>query len=352
MKLLQSAKLTDSWGQLHNATPTYTYYDKKSNSYSRLDYIFKPNNANFEAINIEITQPIKNQGVIDHSAVKLVLNTGGSRKGPGYWKLNNAILCNEDYLKQTKNIIKNTTKEYESLKSYQLIWEMIKINVKEFTISYCKNKAKERSLDIQNIQNELDLINRKILNLETSVDISNEEKNNITALHLKKSELESKQQYYYNLKQKGQFVRARVQWIKNGEIPSKYFLSLEKQRQAANVLTKITKNDTIIDNDREILNETLSFYEKLYEAKHIPTQHIDEYFKKVTKFPTLTLDGQKLCEKTISIEEITCIVKNLKTNKSPGADGLTSEFYQTFWQELKLIFMKILIKSFEKRDFT
>ena len=42
------------------------------------------------------------------------------------------------------------------------------------------------------------------------------------------------------------------------------------------------------------------------------------------------------------------VVKNLKRNKSPGADGLTSEFCQTFWEELKLIFMKMLTESFER----
>lgn len=37
---------------------------------------------------------------------------------------------------------------------------------------------------------------------------------------------------------------------------------------------------------------------------------------------------------TLSIEEINWGIKNLKLNKSPGNDGLTSEFYHTFSAEI------------------
>ncbi len=37
----------------------------------------------------------------------------------------------------------------------------------------------------------------------------------------------------------------------------------------------------------------------------------------------------------LTIDECTNAVKHLKTNKAPGSDGLTPEFYKTFWDDVK-----------------
>ena len=41
-------------------------------------------------------------------------------------------------------------------------------------------------------------------------------------------------------------------------------------------------------------------------------------------------------------DECTEAVKTLKKEKYPGIDGLSSEFYQTFWEELGPYFYKAL----------
>ena len=42
------------------------------------------------------------------------------------------------------------------------------------------------------------------------------------------------------------------------------------------------------------------------------------------------------------------MIKNLTTNKSPGTDDFTGEFYQTFREELILIFLKMFQKIVEE----
>ena len=42
-------------------------------------------------------------------------------------------------------------------------------------------------------------------------------------------------------------------------------------------------------------------------------------------------------------------MKNMKNNKTPGNNGLTKEFYETFWDELKTPLMESVNQAFRTK---
>ena len=66
-------------------------------------------------------------------------------RGPGFWKLNASFLTELEYINQIKTTIQETYGEYKSDESINpsLLWEMIKLKVREKSLRYSKNKTKQ-----------------------------------------------------------------------------------------------------------------------------------------------------------------------------------------------------------------
>ena len=69
----------------------------------------------------------------------------------------------------------------------------------------------------------------------------------------------------------------------------------------------------------------------------------EEMDKFLEKHNLLRLNQEEIgnINRPITSTEIETKIKNLPTNKSPGPDGFTGEFYQTFREELTPILLKL-----------
>ena len=76
-------------------------------------------------------------------------------------------------------------------------------------------------------------------------------------------------------------------------------------------------------------------------------EEMDKFLEKYN-FPKLNQEEIENLNRTITNTGIETLIRNLPTNKSPGPEGFTAEFYQKFREELTPILLKLFQKLAEE----
>ena len=76
--------------------------------------------------------------------------------------------------------------------------------------------------------------------------------------------------------------------------------------------------------------------------------NLEEMDKFLEKYNFPKLNQEEIENLNRPITSIETVIRNLPTNKSPGPDGFTAEFYQKFREELTPILLKLFQKFAEE----
>ena len=332
LSYLDVNNLVDAWRTINPTKKCFTWH--RGNKRARLDYIFMSEHL----LNCLETATILPGIQSDHSLLSLSLSSSQVQgRGRGFWKFNSSLLYDSQYVSQAKDVIKEATEKYSSMENKGMLWELIKLDVRTFTVPYCVNKKKVETAYENEINNKYNFLFNMINSTAEPSNAVFEEYYNT------KSELENIQRH----KAKGIILRSKCQWVEEGEKNTSFFLRLEKSNYANKVISKLNVRDNIITAPHEILEEEKNFYENLYSSS--PLNRDDSYrvecenfFLTENQIPKISNQNRASCEEPVSEAELLKSLKCMKNGKSPGSDGLTVEFYKFFWSDIKNILLSSL----------
>ena len=252
--IVQTNNLSDAFRYLYPASVEFTFF-RASAASSRLDRFYLSNNLLSSIMNVEHFPSLS-----DHWGVLLSLKTdnlpknvnsdGRSRGRMVYWKLNSAILKEEEFFE-------NFSDFWQYLVTYKLsysdvaIWwdEFVKPSLKEFCVLYSKRRSLRRR----------DTLNFWFAYLKTCLM----DKNWVEVFRTKNI-----------IKQmlsdaaSGFQVRSRCQNVASDEASSIFFANQESRNAKRNSLEKLKINYSVVADEEEIEAEVLQFFNALFNGQH------------------------------------------------------------------------------------
>ena len=156
--------------------------------------------------------------------------------------------------------------------------------------------------------------------------------------------------HIHEVRGKETMFRSKMKWFELGEKPTKYFFNLEKNNYEKKLIREVElANGEIISDPVQVNKEIEDFCQNMYTSKTIGNNNTSvllyymnytilyEHNQKIDGFteglniPQLNVEEQESLEKDLTLEELKDALASFADKKSPGEDGFTKEFYQTFF---------------------
>lgn len=329
--LLNECEMCDVWRVRNPASKKYTWHkDSRASKASRIDFFLISNSLIANVTECDITSSF---GLSDHSAVSLVLTQNTSPRGMGYWKFNNTLLYDADYVTQMNDLILKVL-EVGSLLPPDEKWEYLKTEIALFSKSFSVAKAKLKKEQMR----ELEL---RINRLQCQIDL-------LPFPHEQADDELDKALADYRVvmedKVKASIFRNKCKWHVEGERSSKYYFALERKNYKNKTVSALQKENGEVTRDMHVISqEMVKYFSDLYSYNHtvcFDLQHLPG--------AKLTDEQTQFTNQPLSIEELALSLHSMPNGKTCGCDGLNTEFYKMFWEKLKTPYYQAVLTAIDK----
>ena len=338
--------LEDIW-RINNNLKKFTWFSSKQpRQMARLDFFLTTPDIHSLLNKLEISHGYKT----DHSLLHLEITPFNCKRGKGFWKFNTSLLYDTEYIQMVKKIIDDTVHDNTDTNHFnhghnQMLFELLKLNIRGHTIAYSSKKVKDNRDTEKKLEKEITHLENILAEVYLTSD-NNKINETETRLQMAISELNTLRESSV----RAHILRSKTQYYEEGEKATKFFCNLEKRNYVNKVIHKLNINGKMITDAPEILREQKNFYQNIYNTKVSGSdQSYYRFFKKenIVKIDTCDRD---LCEGKITEIEAKSVLKNMKNNKSPGTDGFPAEFYKFFWKDIGSFLLNSFNESFTKGE--
>ena len=278
---------------------SFTYESKPLNLKSRIDFILVSRPFAVDAKSAEIRPSV----APDHKATFLSFNIRSElRRGPGTWKFNNSLLKDDKCKELIAFFYPKIHEKYSNVNDKQLLWELIKMEIRAKTIKYSKQNRAElnkREIILQSELQELDyqICNTAFEDLEQGI---------LDKYESTKEELKC----IYDQRGKEAMFRSKVIWLEQGEKPTKYFFNLEKTNYEKKLIREVKlENAEVTSDSMRIEKELEKYFTNMYASKTNDTTGLREgnsfeSFVEGLEIPKLDKEDNESLEQELTVEEL------------------------------------------------
>lgn len=289
----------------------------------------------------------------DHCLISLSLCFSVSQKSKTFWKFNNSLLNNINFVSEVKHLINEIKIQYGAspynpltidkiehgdlqLKiNPQLFFDILLLEIRSKTIAFSSALKRMENDQIASLEAEIKKLEQE--NSSIHFDLIKQKENELKSLREKKL--------------KGVLIRSRARWLEHGEKPSNFFCNLENRHFVSKKMTGlIDKYENELNDFKDIENEVYNFYKQLYTSKEFQIEDVELKNILNDDTPKLSDDQSLLLEGELTLDEALHCLKNMKNNKSPGSSGFNVEFFKFFWKDLGTFLVKAINYGFHKKE--
>lgn len=255
----------------------------------------------------------------DHAPISLTLNIPGLARCPPRWRLQTKWLQDPQFVKFLGDNIDNYFCANSDQTSAATRWEAFKAYIRGVMISYTSYKSKSHYRELTSFEAQI-----KALELDLYRNDSPEKHKELLLLRTRYKELSTNK------------IAANLLWLKQsyydqGDKAGKLLAWRIKKMQSHRAINSIQleNGDHTVD-PVEINSSFRAFYESLYRSEYPNDTQLQSEFLDKLDIPTMTDHDKTKLNKRLTVDELSEAVRNIKSGKTPGPDGIPIEIYKLF----------------------